>query len=133
MTQERNAQRSDGGELPQTYTKQDVVNQSLVAFGQGTNFMRVSSRACREFVRLMMNALDEHEFHEEWGESGVQVLERVRSIGRVVQAWAVEDGETAIKEAGIARAFMKVGLTSKTGWCEQGASPPPPPPSQGGG
>ena len=117
MSEENEAQ----DEPRQTYTKQDVINQSLVAFGQGTNFMRVSSLACREFVRLMLVTANEHDLHEDWGEIAVQLLERVRSIGRVTQAWAIEDGDTVIREANIRRAFRKVGLTSKTDKCGPGA------------
>ncbi|MEM8995127.1 MAG: hypothetical protein AAGF23_10100 [Acidobacteriota bacterium] len=104
----------------QTYTRRDVINQSLVAFGQGTNFMRVSSRACREIERLMTVADQQRGLTEHWGEIAVQLLERVRSVGRVAQAWAIEDGETVIGEEYIGRAFRKVQLTSKTTGC-----PPP--------
>lgn len=116
MTEENEAAESSN-ERRQTYTKQDVINQSLVAFGQGTNFMRVSSRACREFVRLMLVSANENDLHKDWGEIAVQLLERVRAIGRVTQAWAVEDGETVIREEYIRRGFRKVQLTSKTEGC----------------
>ncbi|MEO1368645.1 MAG: hypothetical protein AAFX50_15840, partial [Acidobacteriota bacterium] len=103
----------------QTYTRRDVINQSLIAFGQGTNFMRVSSRACREIERLMVVVDESRSLHERWGTIAVQILERVRSIGRVARAWAVEDGETVIGEEYIGRAFRKVKLTSKTVDCDE--------------
>ena len=89
---------SEENEAGQTYTKQDVINQGLVAFGQGTNFMRVSSRACRVFVDTGGMLVDQRNMHEIWGEVAVQVLERVRTMGRVAVSFAIEDGRTFIND-----------------------------------
>ena len=104
----------------QTYTQQDVIHQCLVAFGQGTNFMRVSSRACREFVRLMQISESQHAMHRTWGTDAVQLLERVRAIGRLAAALAVDQGTTVIEAEVVQRGFRKVRLVSKTGWCGNG-------------
>ena len=120
---------SEENEAGQTYTKQDVINQSLVAFGQGTNFMRVSSRALREFVDAAQQLIDMRSMHEHWGEVAVQVLERVRTMGRVAAALAIEDGRTYIDEENVRVAMRKVRMMSKSDWCDWGggggdAAPP---------
>ncbi|MEM9598110.1 MAG: hypothetical protein AAGD06_27860 [Acidobacteriota bacterium] len=101
----------------QTYTQQDVVSQSLVAFGQGTHFMRVSSRACRVLVAVMENLVLTRRIHENWGTEAVQILERVRLIGRVAASLAVKDARTVVEEADVRFAVPRVQIVSKTDRC----------------
>ncbi|MEM1203159.1 MAG: hypothetical protein AAGN66_08020 [Acidobacteriota bacterium] len=103
----------------QTYTQQDVVSQSLVAFGQGTHFMRVSSRACRVLVAVMENLVLTRRVQETWGTDAVQVLERVRLIGRVAASLAVKDARTVIEEADVRIAVPRVQIVSKTDHCPE--------------
>ncbi|MEM8930038.1 MAG: hypothetical protein AAGE94_02620 [Acidobacteriota bacterium] len=99
------------------YTRQDVINQSLVAFGQGTQFMRVSAQAC-SVVTSVMNAVDEHQkLHATWGTIAVQVLERIRTAGRLAAARAVDDARTFISEEDVEVALRRVRATSKSGQC----------------
>lgn len=105
-----------------TYTPQDVVNQSLVALGQGTGYVRVSSRACREFVRLMTALEEVRELHKEWGTTAVQLLERMRTIGRVAASLTLDEGRVHINKEDIAIAFRRVQAGSKTDSCSINAS-----------
>lgn len=100
------------------YTPQDVVNQSLVAFGQGTQFMRVSSRACRVLARHMDRVCKVQDLPKNWETIAVQLLERVRLIGRVSAQRAVEYARTHVDEEDVEIAIRRVADTSKTDSCE---------------
>ena len=99
------------------YTLADVINQSMVAFGQGTDYLRVNHRACRRLATFMTNTNDRHRLTEVWQDQAVQVLERVRMIGRVAAAFATEEARTFINEDDVQRATLKVSLASKSGTC----------------
>lgn len=99
------------------YTPQDVINQSLVAFGQGTQFMRVSSRACRVLVNVMTSVDESQKLHEEWGTIAVQILERIRTAGRLAMARAVDSGRSCINEEDVEVALRRVRASSKSSDC----------------
>lgn len=99
------------------YTPQDVVNQSLVAFGQGTGCLRVNSRACRVLAQ-QISEIDRHsKMHESWGIEAVQVLERVRVAGRLAGARTVEDGRTCVEADDVRVALRKVMKKSGSDRC----------------
>ena len=100
------------------YTIADVINQSMVAFGQGTDYLRVNHRACRRLATFMTNTNDRHRLTEVWQDQAVQVLERVRMIGRVAAAIATEVGRTFINEDDVHQAITRVTFASKTGMCD---------------
>lgn len=112
----KTGQQNEGSE--QTYTPQDVLNQSLIALGQGTGCVRVSSRAAREFVRLMTAVEEKKSLHEDWGRIAVQMLERMRTIGRVAASLTLDEGRVHINDEDIAIAFRRVQGGSKTEMCE---------------
>ena len=105
-------------ETRRRYTKQDVLNQTLVAFGQGTGCVRVSSGACRELVGLMTPIIEARNLADQWGEIAVQMLERIRTIGRVAVNLMLDEGRVFIDEKDVAVAFRRVQLGSKTGDCD---------------
>lgn len=106
-------------QVRQEYLPQDVIHQSLVAFGQGAGCVRVSSRACREFVGLMSRVEEAGSLHETWGEIGVQMLERMRAVGRIAASLLLEKGRVTIEKEEVAIAFRRVQLGSKTGDCDK--------------
>ena len=107
------------------YTIADVINQSMVAFGQGTDYLRVNHRACRRLAAFMTETNDRHRLTEVWQDQAVQILERVRMIGRVAAAFATEEARTFINEDDVQRAIVKVGLASKSEFCLVGGSVQP--------
>ncbi len=104
-------------ETRKRYSKQDVLNQTLVAFGQGTGCVRVSSGACRELVGLMTPIIEARNLAGDWEDIAVQMLERIRTIGRVAVNLMLDEGRVYIEEKDVAVAFRRVQLGSKTGDC----------------
>ena len=96
------------------YSQQDVLNQCLVAFGQGTGCVRVSSGACREFLGLVGQVAEQRELHKDWGEIAVQMLERMRTIGRVAAGLLLAEGRVHIEERDVVVAFRRVQVGSKS-------------------
>lgn len=96
------------------YTPEDVIQQSLVAFGQGTNYMRVNREAAQYVVDLMRSLIERFRTHETWETDAVQVLERLRAIGRLAAHYATLAGQTVIAGEEVSRATILVQRTSKT-------------------
>jgi DNA-directed RNA polymerase beta subunit len=78
-----------------TYTQEGIMAQILVAFGQGTGATRVSQDAALQLRTIYFGAITDH-LTGIWGTEAVQVLERVRAIGKLAAQRAVTAGETAI-------------------------------------
>ena len=112
------------------YTTQDVINQSLVACGQGTQYMRVNSRACRLFVSKVSELDERHDVHDSWETAATQALERARTVGRVAAARAINDGRTYISPDDVAVALRRVMTKSTSKWCND---PDPPDDDSSGG
>ena len=106
-----------------TYTQQDIVNQSLVAFGQGTQFMRVNTRACRTLAEHMKNTSESRDLPARWETIAVQMLERVRLIGRVAATRAIEHARTWVDKEDVTIAIRRVSEISKTTECAAQKSP----------
>jgi hypothetical protein len=96
-----------------------IETQALVAFGQGTDTMRVSRAAAMAF-RQCLNRRLTPEVVDTWPEIAVQLLERVRSIGRVAAQLALALGDTCISRDDVLAAFEKVARRSKTDYCDPG-------------
>ena len=109
--------RADVNNKPRTYTPEDVVQQSLVAFGQGTNYMRVNAEAAQYVVDLMQATIERFRIHENWGTEAVQVLERLRAIGRLSASYATQNGGTVISGEEVSRAAILVQRASKSDYC----------------
>ena len=98
------------------YTQEGVMAQIWVAFGQGTGMTRASQSAvmvlkARYFERIDAQVL------AEWETEAVQVLERIRAIGRVAALSATQRGDTAISEEDVTAAISSVERESDTSWC----------------
>lgn len=109
--------RADANTKPRTYSPEDVVQQSLVAFGQGTNYMRVNAEAAQYVVDVMRAAIERSRIHENWETEAVQYLERVRAIGRLACLYATQSGQTVIGGEDVSKAAILVQRTSKSPGC----------------
>ena len=89
--------------------------QIWVAFGQGTGMNRTSQTAV---LALHTRYFAEAEKRRpEWGPNAVQVLERIRTIGKVALLKATERADTAISEEDVNAAIEAVERESDTSWC----------------
>lgn len=104
------------------YTRQGILDQILVAFGQGTGAVRVAGEAAAA-LRDRYEPYADDRVLESWGEVGVQVLERIRAMGRLAALRAAEGASTVITRPMVTTAIDNVEKVSMTILC-----PPPPPP-----
>lgn len=92
-----------------------ILGQFYVAFGQGAGCVRVHREtigAIREhYVGLIEKNADS------WEAEGVQVLERVRTVGRLAALKAVQDGSSAIAPKHFTDSTTAVQARSRTRWC----------------
>lgn len=102
------------------YTPEDVIQQSLVSFGQGTNYMRVNRDAAQYVVDLMRSSIERFRVQDTWETDAVQILERLRSIGRLAALYATQGGQTVIDGENVSRASLMVQRISKSGSCPDG-------------
>lgn len=102
-------------------TKEGIMAQVWVAFGQGTGAVPVSEEACLELHALYYNAIDDKVLLS-WGTAGAQVLERIRAIGRKAQMKATEAASNEITAEQVRLSAYDVEYVSDTDMC-----PPRPP------
>jgi hypothetical protein len=98
------------------YTQQGIMAQIWVAFGQGSGMTRASQNAVLALEARYSGRIDQ-EVLDGWGTEAVQVLERIRAIGRVAALSATQRGDTAISEADVTAAISSVERESDTSWC----------------
>jgi hypothetical protein len=101
------------------YTRDSILAQILVAFGQGTGSVRVSQEACQPFYERYAPRIDAGVLAV-WRTEGVQVLERIRAIGRTAALQASLAGGTAISRETVAGAMQAVEAVSRTVLCPPG-------------
>ncbi|HBL31712.1 MAG TPA: hypothetical protein DD490_33230 [Acidobacteria bacterium] len=100
-----------------SYSQEGIMAQIWIAFGQGTGAVRVSQKAAlalhtRYFAHIAVSgALDV------WGAQAMQVLERIRTIGRVAALRATERGDSTISAADVEGAMLLVESESDTSYC----------------
>jgi hypothetical protein len=97
------------------YTQEGVLAQILVAFGQGTGLTRTSQRAVLAMRGRYLDQIEQR--LPEWGENAVQVLERIRTIGKVAALTATQRAATTISEDDVNAAIEAVERESDTSWC----------------
>lgn len=97
------------------YSKDGIMAQIWVAFGQGTGMTRTSQKAVLALQARYFEHIDKH-LHE-WGPNAVQVLERIRAIGKVAAYRATGRGDTTISEADVTEAITAVEHESDSSWC----------------
>lgn len=109
--------RDDLGTEP--YTRDGILAQILVAFGQGTGAVRISQEACQPFHERYLPRID-RDVLAAWRSEGVQVLERIRAIGRNAALQTSLAGGTAISRETVVHAMKSVEAVSLTSWCPPG-------------
>ena len=97
-----------------------ILDQALVALGQGTGPIRISRTACQAFSAHYGPRIISKKMAARWGEEGVQALERVRAIGRLATQKATADARTAIEAKDIQEAIREVEQRSATALCDDG-------------
>jgi hypothetical protein len=98
------------------HTKNGIMAQIWVAFGQGTGFTRVSQDACLHLYALYYDAIRD-ELVQSWEEEAPQVLERIRAIGKLAASKAIDAGATAISIDDVRASAAAVHRGSDTAWC----------------
>jgi hypothetical protein len=98
------------------YTREGIMAQIWVAFGQGTGTIRVSQEAAWALRELYYDAIDETALSV-WESEAVQVLERIRAIGRLAAALAIEQAQITIPKALVLQAAAAVEAASGTSLC----------------
>jgi len=106
------------------YTRDGIMAQIWVAFGQGTGMVRVSQDAAMELHRWYYNAITDEVIDKHWETEGTPVLERIRAIGRLATATATAAGSTVITPLDVFNSAKTVQETSDTWLCPD--APPPP-------
>ncbi len=107
------------------YSKEGVMAQISIAFGQGAGAIRISQDAALELRRWYLDAIDDNILNNVWEGQAVNVLERIRAIGALAERKARDRGDTKILPDDVSSAALKVQETSDTDFC-----PPPPPPKE---
>lgn len=104
------------------HTREGIMAQVWIAFGQGTGAIRVTQDAAMELHRWYYDAITD-EIVECWGTAALQVLDRIRAIGSLSALKAVLEGSPTIGATMVYEAALQVQARSDTPFC-----PPPPPP-----
>jgi hypothetical protein len=104
------------------YTREGILAQVCVAFGQGTGEVRVSQEACMALYNRYAGMLTDQVI-DIWEQEAVQALERIRALGRMVATQTHLAGLTVISAEQVKIAAPQVELNSDTILC----GPPPPP------
>jgi hypothetical protein len=107
----------DGGmEGFMAYTQDGIMAQIYVAFGQGTGAVRVSQDVCTALHARYHSHIDAA-LVKDWETQGVQVLERIRAIGRLMAINAGLAGKTNLVGADVDSAARTVERQSGTPFC----------------
>jgi hypothetical protein len=101
------------------YTRDGILAQILVAFGQGTGALLVSQEACQPFDERYRPRIDA-EVLAAWRTQGVQVLERIRAIGRSAALQTSLAGGSVISRETVVGAMRAVEAVSLTSLCPPG-------------
>jgi hypothetical protein len=94
--------------------------QVWIAFGQGTDYLRVTQEAALTLHELYDKAICD-DLIGKWSDESVQVLERIRAIGRLSAQIAVTAGNTKIIPRYVVEAAAQVQIESDTERCPPGS------------
>jgi hypothetical protein len=100
-----------------SYTQLGIMAQIWVAFGQGAGMTRVSQKSVMALHGRYFDHIEKSGIQDVWGEHAMQVLERLRAIGRVAAHKAMERGDTTISEEDVNTAMDAVERESDTDFC----------------
>ncbi len=98
------------------YTQNGIMAQIYVAFGQGTGAMRVSQDVCAALHERYYPSIDPA-LVRDWESLAVQVLERIRALGRLMAINAGAAGKTALAGSDLESAARMVERQSGTPLC----------------
>jgi hypothetical protein len=98
------------------YTQEGIMAQIMVAFGQGTGPTRVSEQAALELRTIYFGAITD-EVTGIWETEAVQMLERMRAIGKLAAQRAVTAGATAIDVEDVQTSAKTVREASGSRFC----------------
>jgi len=98
------------------YTQEGIMAQIMVAFGQGTGATRVSQEAALQLRTIYFGAITDH-LTQVWATEAVQVLERVRAIGKLAAHQAMTAGATAIGVGEVQASAKAVRQRSLSPFC----------------
>jgi hypothetical protein len=110
------------GEIEMAYTKDGIMAQVWVAFGQGTGAIRVSQEAALELHRWYYDAITE-DVVANWGAWSLQVLDRIRAIGSLAALTAIQQGSPTVSQAMVYQAALTVQQMSDTPICPEPPKP----------
>jgi hypothetical protein len=99
------------------YTQEGIMSQIFVAFGQGTGMMRVSHEAVAALHDLYFDAITPDIVSTQWATQAVQVLERIRALGRLAALKAVTRGDTTVSAEDVSSSAPAVHAQSDTAFC----------------
>ena len=100
-----------------TYSNEGIMAQIWVAFGQGTGTTRTSQRAVMALHTRYFDHIGKSGILGSWPTEAVQVLERIRAIGKIAAYRAMDRGDTTISEADVNAAMASVEHESDSSWC----------------
>jgi hypothetical protein len=106
------AHRQEG----KAYTQEGIMAQIMVAFGQGTGATRVSQEAALQLRTIYYGAITD-EVLRIWGTEAVQMLERVRAVGKLAAHRAMIAGGTTIGVEHLRGSAREVGRGSCSPFC----------------
>jgi hypothetical protein len=92
-----------------------VMAQIYVAFGQGTGEIRVAKEACLAVRAQVISQLDTMVVN--WDAEAVQILERVRAVGRAARQRAVMRYDTVVLAQDVDLVAPQVRSVSGTALC----------------
>jgi len=107
------------------YTQDGIMAQVYVAFGQGTDAVRVSQEAALELHRWYYNAITP-DVVTNWGKWALQVLDRIRAIGSLAALKAILQGSPTITVMMVYESAAQVQAESDTPICPELPLPPSP-------
>ena len=106
--------------MPTDYSKEGIIAQALIVFGQGTGPVRVSHQAALR-VRSHYEELFDKKggaLLDSWKTDAVQALERVRISGMKAAQEATLKSQTKISEEVALQAMLDVEQESHTNICK---------------
>jgi hypothetical protein len=110
------------GEIEMAYTKDGIMAQLLVSFGQGTGALHVSQDAALELRRWYYDAITD-EIVEKWDYWAPDVLLRMRAIGSLAALKAIQAGSITITAGMVYESALTVQETSDTPICPEPPKP----------
>jgi hypothetical protein len=100
-----------------SYTQLGIMGQIWVTFGQGTGATRISQRAVMALYNRYFEYIASCGGPDIWEGHAMQVLERIRTMGRFAALIALQRGDTTISERDVKDAIEAVERDSDTSIC----------------